>query len=133
MRSTYRFSLLFLVTILSLTAFGADADQRAARLVTSARAIEWQRPIDSAAPFLSVQRPDGEVITGMFGGGRTPMLQLDGLADGLYSYELRVAQEDGSPLVQSGSFTVAKGAFVSPYAVERAALSARPLRPSVNT
>jgi hypothetical protein len=69
----------------------------------------------------------------MFAGGRTPMLQLDGLADGLYSYELRVAQEDAAPLVQSGSFTVANGAFVSPNAVERTALTARPFRPSVNT
>jgi hypothetical protein len=131
MRSTYRFSLLFILAILPLVALAAAPEQRAARLVTTSRTIEWQSA-DRAAAFLSVQRPDGEVMTEMFAGGRTPMLQLDGLADGLYSYELRVAQEDAAPLVQSGSFTVANGAFVSPNAVERA-LTARPFRPSVNT
>ena len=68
----------------------------------------------AAATLLSVQRPDGEVITETFAAGRNPMLRLDGLADGIYSYELRIAQADSAPLVQSGSFTVANGAIVSP-------------------
>ena len=56
------------------------------------------------------------------------MLRLDGLADGMYSYELRTAQADSGPLVQSGSFTVANGAIVSPSAIER-----RNLRPAPET
>src|SRR5688572_6998692 len=130
MRSTQRFSLLFLVAaiaaLLPLIAFAADAEPRAARLVTTARAIEWHSTTDPAAAVLSVQRPDGEVITETFAAGRNPMLQLDGLDDGLYSYELRVGHA-----VQSGSFTVANGVIVSPDTLER--IPARSLRPSVET
>lgn len=137
MRSKYRFSLPLLVAavaaLLPLIASAADAEQRAARLVTTARAIEWQPATDPAATtLLSVQRPDGEVITETFAAGRNPFLRLDGLADGIYSYELRFAQADSVPLVQSGSFTVANGAVVSPDALEAngaPALSVRPLRP----
>ncbi|HEV7242669.1 MAG TPA: tail fiber domain-containing protein [Thermoanaerobaculia bacterium] len=133
MRSIYRFSLTVLVAILPLTVFAADAESRAARLVTTARALEWHSAIDPAASLLSVQRPDGEVITEMFAAGRNPVLQLDGLADGVYSYELRVAQADSTPLVESGSFTVADGVVVSPDAVERALTARPPLQPSANT
>ncbi len=128
MRSTHRFSLLVaaVAALVPLIAFAADAEQRTARLVTTARAIEWHpAAIDPAASMLSVQRPDGEVITQTFAAGLKPMLQLDGLADGVYSYELRVAQQDSVP--QSGSFTVANGLVVSPDAVER--IPARTLRP----
>jgi Chaperone of endosialidase len=136
MRSTPRFSLLLLVAtvaaLLPLIAFAADAEQRAARLVTTARAIEWHRADDPAATILSVQRPDGEVVTETFAAGRTPMLRLDGLADGVYAYELRVSPADTVPFVQSGSFTVANGAIVRPDAVESAFRPAPP-RPHVNT
>ncbi|MDP9191874.1 MAG: tail fiber domain-containing protein [Acidobacteriota bacterium] len=119
MRSKYRFSLPLLVAavaaLLPLIAFAADVDQRA-RLVTTARAIEWHpAAVDPAATFLSVQRPDGEVITQTFAAGLRPMLRLDGLADGVYSYELRGAQTG----VQSGSFTLANGAVISPDTPER--------------
>ena len=134
MRSTHRFSLPLLVAaaaaLVPLIAFAADAEQRAARLVTTARAIEWHSAIEPAATFLSVQRPDGEVTTATFA-GRNATLTLDGLADGVYSYELRFAQADSEPLVQSGSFTVANGVVVSPDAVEPLAL--RPSRPAVET
>jgi hypothetical protein len=137
MRSKHRFSLPLLVAavaaLLPLIAFAAGAERPAARLVTTARTIEWHQGIGAAATALSVQRPDGEVITETFAAGRNPMLRLDGLADGLYSYELHVAQVDGEPLVQSGTFTVANGAIVSPNATEKA-LAARPvLRPVANT
>ncbi len=140
MRSKHRFSILFLVAaaaaLLPLIAFAADADPRAARLVATTRAIEWHpvtASIDSGAALLSVQRPDGEVITEMFAAGRNPMLRLDGLADGIYSYELRTAQTDSSPFVQSGSFTVANGAVVAPDASERSLGAARPRLPVTNT
>lgn len=130
MRSKHRFSLPLLVALVvagtaALIPLLADAEPRA-RLVTTARAIEWHPvAIDPAASILSVQRPDGEVITETFAAGLKPMLRLDGLADGVYSYELRVAQDGSAP--QSGSFTVANGAVVSPDAVERT--SSRTLRP----
>lgn len=110
---------ILLVALFPLLAFAADADQRAARLVSTARAIEWHPASGPAAALLSVQRPDGEVITETFAAGRNPLLRLDGLADGVYSYELRVAQADSAPLVQSGSFTIANGAVVAPDGVER--------------
>jgi len=133
MRSTHRFSLLFVVAavaaLLPLIALAGDVEPRAARLVATARAVEWHATIDPAATLLSVQRPDGEVTTEMFAAGRNPMLQLDGLADGVYAYELHMVQADSAAIVQSGSFTVANGAVVSPDAVERV----RPFKPSVET
>jgi hypothetical protein len=136
MRSRHRFSLPDLVAaaaaLFPLIVFAAEAERPGARLITTARAVEWQSATDPAGTVLSVQRPDGEVITETFAAGRTPMLRLDGLADGVYSYELRVAQADSGPLVQSGSFTVANGAIVSPDAVERTP-AAPPLRPAVET
>jgi Chaperone of endosialidase len=116
MRS-HRFSLLVaaIAVLVPLFAFAADADLRLARVVTTARAIEWH-PTDAAAAVLSVQRPDGDVITETFAAGRTPMLRLDALANGVYGYELRFARAGA---VQSGSFTIANGAIVSPDAVER--------------
>jgi len=125
-----------LLLLFPLTAFAADGEHRVARLVTTGRAIEWQPPAaDAAAAMtLSVQRPDGEVVRETFAAGRNPMLRLDGLADGLYAYELRVTRgDDSAPLVQSGSFTIADGAIVSPDAVERASSSKRPSLLAPNT
>jgi len=119
MRLTHRFSFSFLALLVSLNLFAADIEQRTAKLVTTARTIEWHPSLDPADTLLSVQRPDGEVITETFAAGRTPLLRLDGLADGVYSYELRVTRTGGAPLVQSGSFSIANGAVVSPDAVER--------------
>ena len=122
MRSSHRLSLSLLVAtaaaLLPLIVSAAPAERQGARFVATARAVEWQ-PATDAASVLSVQRPDGEVVTETFAAGRNPMLRLDGLADGLYSYELRFAGADSEPLVQSGSFTISNGAVVSPNAVER--------------
>lgn len=122
MRSKARFSLSFVLILFPLIAF-AD------RLVTTDRTIEWQSAADPSATVLSVQRPDGEVVTDTFAAGRNPMLRFDKLADGVYSYELRTANAD----VQSGSFTIVNGAIVSPDAVERATPLPRHLRPAVET
>jgi len=117
MRFMRRFSLSLLVFAFPIFLFAANA-----RVITTARSIEWQPPIERAiAPvksLLTLQRPDGEVITEEFANGN-PLLELDGLADGLYAYELRFAQADGAPIVQSGTFTIANGAVVSPDAVEK--------------
>jgi hypothetical protein len=126
MRSIHRFSFPLLIAaaaaLLPLVAFAGDADQRAARIVTTARTIEWRAPSDRAASapsILSVQRPDGEVITETFAAGRNPMLRIDGLADGQYSYELRMPQTDSVPRVETGSFTLAHGAIIPPTTLER--------------
>jgi hypothetical protein len=138
MRSTPRVSLPLLVATIAalLPVIAFAAEPRAARVVTTARAIEWHPAIDAAATLLSVQRPDGVVITETFAAGRSPMLQLDRLADGMYTYELRVTQSNAVPLVQAGSFTVANGAVVAPDAIEAGgvrSLAAKPLRPAVDT
>jgi hypothetical protein len=112
--------LVSLFLSLAATVALAGAEQpRAARLVTTSRAIEWHSTADSAGALLSVQRPDGEVTTETFAAGQIPMLRLDALADGQYSYQLHIAEPGSAPLVESGSFTVANGRVVSPNAVER--------------
>jgi hypothetical protein len=129
MRSTHRLSVsLFAAVVAALIPLAAFAgmEQRAARLVTTTHAIEWQPASGSAGSKLSVKRPDGELLTRTFAGGETPMLRLDGLADGLYSYELRVMQPDAQPLSQSGSFTVVNGAVVPPSIMERKIPHAKP-------
>jgi hypothetical protein len=134
MRLTHRFSFSVFIAafavMVPLIAFAGDAEQRAARVVTSARAIEWRPAVErvtTATSMLSVQRPDGEVIAETFAAGRNPMLALDGLADGQYSYELRMPQTDSVPVVETGSFTLAHGAIVPASTLERH------LRPSVET
>jgi hypothetical protein len=132
MRSLHRFSLpLFLAAaaaLFPLIAFAAAPGRQPARLVMTARTIEWHTASEPAATLLSVQRPDGEVITETFAAGMNPALQLDGLADGAYSYELRMGQADSAPLVQSGSFSVTNGVIVSPGAIEE-----RHFRPAPQT
>lgn len=136
--STHRFSLSLVVAMVAalvpVITLGAAAEQRPVRVVATARAIEWHPAIDSGAALLSVQRPDGEVITAMFAAGQDPTLRLDGLADGLYSYELRIGPQDGGPVAQSGSFRIDKGAVVSPNAPERVqATGVPPLKVAPNT
>jgi hypothetical protein len=131
MHLTHRISVSLLAaavaTLIPLGASAAGMEQRAARLVTTTRSIEWQPATGAADSKLSVKRPDGEVMTRSFAAGENPMLRLDGLADGAYSYELRVMQRDGTPLSQSGSFTVANGAVVPPTIMERKIPHATPM------
>lgn len=130
MRLKHRISVPVLIAavaaLLPLIASAADVESRAARLVATPRTIEWHASPDATAIRLSVQRPDGEVTTETFAAGRTPMLRLDGLADGQYSYELHIGQADSLPLVQGGTFTIANGAIVSSDAPERSKLHAAP-------
>jgi hypothetical protein len=104
MRLNCRFSLVLFLVALPLVAF--------AQPVPTERAIEWQPVTDAATTVLSVQRPNGEVTTETFAAGFNPMFNVDGLADGVYSYELRTTRSDSEPLVQSGTFIVANGAMV---------------------
>ena len=112
--------------LIPLGAF-ADMEQRAARLVTTTHAMEWQPAAGAADSMLSVKGPEGEVKTHTFAAGANPTLRLDGLADGFYTYELRVMQRDAKPVSQSGSFTVANGAVVTPSIMERKIPHATPL------
>jgi hypothetical protein len=122
MRSRLRVSLFLVIAALFPFAAFAAVD---AQLVTSANTLEWQSASNHVT-VLSLQRPDGDVVTETFAAGHNPMLRLQGLADGVYSYELRAANG-----VQSGSFTVANGMIVAPDAIE-SAITARPLRPATN-
>ena len=102
---------VFLATVLfPVSAFTAPP-------VTTATTVEWQRDGARDAVVLSLQKPDGEVVTETFAEGRNPLLRVEGLGDGQYSYELRAA--DGSH-VQNGSFTVRSDAVVPPNLRETA-------------
>lgn len=111
MRINPRFFVLFFVSALfPLSALPAQ-------LVTTATTVEWQRTGVHDAVVLSLQRPDGQVVTETFAAGRDPMLRAETLGDGQYAYELRAS--DGSH-VQSGVFTVRNGAIVPPNIRETA-------------
>jgi len=109
MRSRSRFSSVLaavVAALLPIIALAADS------FVATGTAIEWL-PSSDEAIVLSVQRPDGHVFRETFAAGRNPVLSLEALGDGLYSYELRSAAR-----AQSGTFTILNGAVVSPDAVE---------------
>jgi hypothetical protein len=126
MRSKIRFSFPLIAALFPLVALAADASRQPAGMhIANPTTIEWK--IDHTDVVLSVQRPDGEVVTETFPAGRNPMLRLDGLGDGAYSWELRAGTD-----VHSGSFTVANGAIVPPD-VPETLRSGRPLRPATDT
>lgn len=116
----FRFSI-FVVLVLITSA----AHARVAQFIATRDAIEWQTLRD-APVVLSVQRPDGEVVTQTFTAGQNPSLRLDGLADGVYAYELR-----GAANLQSGTFTIS-GGTIAPDIPEHL-ITGRPLRPATDT
>ena len=139
MRSTtHRFSLsLLIVAAVIVLPFivGASRDEHHhARLITTARSIEWHPAADAGASMLSIQRPDGTVVSERYAAGSNPLLQTEGLADGSYAYELRITQADADMLVQSGSFAIANGLIVSPDKLEPNAVTTRkPSLPASDT
>lgn len=134
MRFSPRFSISFLAAVAAalfpLGTFAARSLQEpVGTFVTTATTVEWQTAGDHAAVVLSLQQPDGQVLTQTFAEGRNPQLSVENLSDGLYSYELRSAgrdarlQDDGTAErteVQSGSFTVLNGTIVPPNVREEA-------------
>ena len=116
----FRFSLSVVLVL-----FAVAAHARVAQFIATRDAIEWKTFRD-APVVLSGQRPDGEVVTETFAAGQNPVLRLDGLADGVYAYELH-----GAANLQSGTFTIAGGAL-APEVPEHLILG-RPLRPAVET
>jgi hypothetical protein len=147
MRIRSRVSIPFLAVVaaalVSLGALAAPSPHEAlGALVTTATTVEWQAASDEAI-VLSLQRPDGQVLTQTFAAGRNPLLRVENLGDGLYSYELRRTARDAArvqdgaaserTLVQSGSFTVLNGAVVPTNVREHAAGTRPRMTPSTDT
>src|SRR5262245_38712790 len=130
MRFHPRLSIPVLAAVTALFPLGALAQsphRPVAQMVTTATTVEWQQAAgDHTAVVLSVQRPDGQIVSETFAAGSKPMVHVENLSDGLYSYELR-----GDAGVQSGSFAVRNGAVVPANLRENAFRS--PLKPSTET
>ncbi|HEY4640805.1 MAG TPA: tail fiber domain-containing protein [Thermoanaerobaculia bacterium] len=109
---------LFITLFVAAAAFAQPA-----QLVTTANTIEWQQSAANHAVVLSLQKPNGEVVTQTFTAGSTPLLRVENLyGDGIYAYELR--SDDGG--IQSGSFAIMKGAILSPNRPEKPRMKVAP-------
>lgn len=163
MRNNDRFSLSLVITLtlvlLPLVALATERiHQPIGPAAMSATGIEWHPTVEHAAIVLTLQHPDGQVLTETFAAGRNPTLRVETLRrDGAYSYEMRVlpkiaplvnarlaaAHASGDEraileirreagvdafAVQSGSFTISGGLIVSPDLLED---SHRPHSPAV--
>jgi len=123
------FAFLFLFPLLALAA--PPTREAIAQLVTTATSVEWQAAPEHGAILLSLQKPDGQVVTQTFAAGRNPLLSVDGLGDGVYTYELHGT---ATTAVQSGAFSVRNGAVVPLMTREAAATSSHPpLKAGSNT
>jgi len=128
--------VFFCVAIFIQPGFASDAAKGPAEVQIRAALIEW--PLLQHAATLSVQSPNGQVRTMSFDAGQTPRLRLTdvGNVDGSFTWELRkaLAEEDdlahAEAFVQSGSFAVSNGSFLTPRDVE--AETVRPGRPATN-
>ena len=125
MRFIRRFSIPVCFILFSFAALAAHPPMQ---LVTTATSLEWQRADDGSTMMLSLQRPDGQVVTQTFAAGSNPLLHVEQLADGLYSYELRNGDE-----VEAGTFTISKGAIVPRNGRETAAAATRTPKVATNT
>ncbi|HEY6140764.1 MAG TPA: tail fiber domain-containing protein [Thermoanaerobaculia bacterium] len=114
MRLSPRWLIPFL--LFPLGALAEPPHAPVARMITTATMVEWQPSLDRAPVVLSLQRPDGQVVTETFAAGSKPTLRVENLGDGLYKYELR----SGDAPAQSGSFSVRNGAVVPPNLRETA-------------
>ena len=115
MRLSPRWLIPFL--LFPLGALAESPHAPVARMITTATMVEWQPSLDRQPVVLSLQRPDGRVVTETFPAGSKPMLRVENLGgDGLYKYELR----SGGAAAQSGSFSVRSGAVVPPNLRETA-------------
>lgn len=137
-----RLSIFLSVSV--LLAIPLLADEPFARIVVTPNSVEWQSSVSRDSIVLSISGPNGFLLTREYIGN--PMIRLsdlNGAADGIYTYDLRVvphvdasvkkqlaaarAQNDNaaiqqirtanglmSPLYQSGSFAIVGGAVLSP-------------------
>jgi hypothetical protein len=164
-------SIIFVIACFNVLVLAQSNDDRNFASISSlGSSVRFDVAAPHAAVTLTVIGPDGYVYSKEFKSGISPELKLaslkgERLADGQYTYELRVApiisnetkaalkaardkensgevqrelQKRGalpaSPLVQSGSFTIANGSVILPGATEDKgqALVERPVAPAVN-
>jgi hypothetical protein len=145
-----RFLLYFTLMLLILcfavpvhaAANGPDFKPVADEMIGSS-GITWTPKINYAQLVVTVNRPDGTVFSKTFASGSTPYINIsgiygEGMADGLYSYELtaihtqerRVRKSPetaglvkertrhGEPVVQTGYFSVREGMIITSGANE---------------
>jgi hypothetical protein len=164
-------SIIFVIACFNVLVLAQSNDDRNFASISSlGSSVRFDVAAPHAAVTLTVIGPDGYVYSKEFKSGIAPELKLaslkgERLADGQYTYELRVApiisnetkaalkaardkensgevqrelQKRGalpaSPLVQSGSFTIANGSVILPGATEDKgqAMIERPAAPAVN-
>lgn len=122
---------------------GEKIEPPIAGMTIGANGIEWMPGVEYHQLVLTVSGPDGTIFTKTFQAGASPFLDISGnngkyLADGSYTYELRVIPDapkrvrengeaagvnSGGPpfqetLTQTGYFQVRNGRFVTPAAPE---------------
>jgi hypothetical protein len=154
----FRMHFRFLVLTIGLMAAVQFAqaqttgDGAIAKMSVGAGTVRWDMLVPNAGGSITVSFPDGRSIKRAFKNGSSPEIslsdkQLDGLPDGVYSYELRVAPQlsgaqkeamakargnDDDPeserslrrrpvvgaFVQTGSFAILNGNLIGPGSVE---------------
>lgn len=138
-----------LLLLLPLSAFAAP-NEPVGHMIATPATIEWQTAAAHDSVVLTVSGPNGFSMTKEFSGNAIVRLQDLGATNGTYTYDLRLvpritgdvkhqlavaraANDDAAiariqaaaglnnPQYQSGAFSVANGAFVSPDLVESGA------------
>ncbi len=107
------------------TSVSLFAKQPLADMAISASRVDWQPAGEHERLVLTVAGPDGLYFERVFGAGEAPFLSApeNALADGVYSYELRVQGREA----QWGHLWVKGGIFM-----DKAAAPARPLKPAIS-
>lgn len=146
--------LLLILTVVFLPAAVSAAE--VARVDVDAAIVEWSPVVEHERLVLTVSRPDESTARQELAAGQSPVYQLSaGDPDGVYTWELRAtpkvsaevkkelagARKSGDPtilwrlrkegklpeeMVQSGTFTVSRGAIVSPDQEEKAGAPSKP-------
>jgi hypothetical protein len=152
----FRLVVVLSVLALPVAAYSADLVGKASG---GGASIDWQLSVSGhEAVELTVVAPNGEVYAKRFAAGRTPSFRLldlgSDVADGQYTYQLRVVPKISSELKsklektrasgdeaaarkiireagivapeQSGSFTILNGSMVSPSLIESRSNAAGP-------
>jgi hypothetical protein len=88
-------SIVLALTFFSISAFAQSNDNSVASINGLGSGVRWDVKANHASSTLTVVGPDGEVFTKEFQGGQSPEFLLsdkkgERLADGVYTYELRL-------------------------------------------